>query len=214
MENKAEIIWLKRTDSTNDEAARRIDALDILSVVAAKEQTAGRGQGDHTWTSAPGENLTFSLVLKFPPLSPLAARDILFLTRCVTHGLREYLLSRGVETRIKWPNDIYAGERKICGILIENTLVRGRVSSSIIGIGLNLNQTAFPPELPNPVSLRQLMGRLYKPGTELRALHAALKKSASLLDSQEGRILLERYFDANVFRRDASDLSSQPDPHS
>ena len=214
MGNRAGIIWLKRTDSTNDEAARRIDALDNLSVVAAVEQSSGRGQGDHTWTSAPGENLTFSFVLKFPPQSPLAARDILFITRSVTHALREYLLSRSVETRIKWPNDIYAGERKICGILIENTLVRSRVRTSIIGIGLNLNQTEFPPDLPNPVSLRGLTGELYDPKAELRALHAALKTSASLLDSQEGRMQLERYFDAFVFRRDASERSSQPDPRS
>ena len=214
MDACAEIIWLKQTDSTNDEAARHIDELDNLSVVAAVEQTAGRGQGDHSWTSAPGENLTFSLVLKFPPLSPLAARDILFITRTVTHALREYLLSRGVETRIKWPNDIYAGDRKICGILIENTLVRSRVRTSIIGIGFNLNQTDFPPELPNPVSLRQLTGCLYDPEEELRALHAALKTSASLLDSQEGRMQLERYFDAYVFRLDAGDRSSLPDPRS
>ena len=214
MEERAEIIWLKQTDSTNDEAARHIDDLDNLSVLAAVEQTAGRGQGDHSWTSAPGENLTFSLVLKFPPLSTLAARDILFITRTVTHALREYLLSRGVETRIKWPNDIYAGDRKICGILIENTLVRNRVKTSIIGIGLNLNQGVFPPELPNPVSLRQLTGLRYDPEEELRALHAALKTSASLLDSQEGRMQLERYFDAYVFRLDADGRSSQPDPRS
>ena len=202
MDDKAGIIWLKLTDSTNDEARRRLDALDNLSVLAAETQTAGRGQGDHTWTSAPGQNLTFTLVLKFPPCAPLATSEILLITQAVTGGIRRYLLSKGVESRIKWPNDIYVGDRKICGILIENILDGKQVSSSMIGIGLNLNQDRFPADLPNPVSLRQLTGRTYDLRTELVLLREALKKTAFLLDSQEGRSELSRDFDAFVFRKE------------
>ena len=202
MDDKAGIIWLKLTDSTNDEARRRLDALDNLSVLAAETQTAGRGQGDHTWTSAPGQNLTFTLVLKFPPCAPLATSEILLITQAVTGGIRRYLLSKGVESRIKWPNDIYVGDRKICGILIENILDGKQVSSSMIGIGLNLNQDRFPADLPNPISLRQLTGRTYDLRTELVLLRDALKKTASLLDSQEGRSELSRDFDAFVFRKE------------
>ena len=202
MDDKAGIIWLKLTDSTNDEARRRLDALDNLSVLAAETQTAGRGQGDHTWTSAPGQNLTFTLVLKFPPCAPIATSEILLITQAVTGGIRRYLLSKGVESRIKWPNDIYVGDRKICGILIENILDGKQVSSSMIGIGLNLNQDRFPADLPNPVSLRQLTGRTYDLRTELVLLRDALKKTASLLDSQEGRSELSRDFDAFVFRKE------------
>ena len=202
MDDKAGIIWLKLTDSTNDEARRRLDALDNLSVLAAETQTAGRGQGDHTWTSAPGQNLTFTLVLKFPPCAPIATSEILLITQAVTGGIRRYLLSKGVESRIKWPNDIYVGDRKICGILIENILDGKQVSSSMIGIGLNLNQDRFPADLPNPVSLRQLTGRTYDLRTELVLLREALKKTASLLDSQEGRSELSRDFDAFVFRKE------------
>lgn len=202
MENGEPIIWLDKTDSTNDEARRRILSLANLAVVAARTQTAGRGQGDHTWTSAPGENLTFSLVLLSPPLPAIAAGEILLVTQLVTRGIREYLLRKGVETRIKWPNDIYVDERKICGILIENTLERGRLRSGIVGIGLNLNQTRFPADLPNPVSLSQLTGQRYDLEQELRELHAELRKSASLLDTQEGRMELGRYFNAYVFRRE------------
>ena len=202
MEDSAAIIWLKLTDSTNDEARRRLDALDNLSVLAAETQTAGRGQGDHTWTSAPGQNLTFTLVLKFPPCAPIATSEILLITQAVTGGIRRYLLSKGVESRIKWPNDIYVGDRKICGILIENILDGKQVSSSMIGIGLNLNQDRFPADLPNPVSLRQLTGRTYDLRTELVLLRDALKKTASLLDSQEGRSELSRDFDAFVFRKE------------
>lgn len=202
MDDKAGIIWLKLTDSTNDEARRRLDALDNLSVLAAEIQTAGRGQGDHTWTSAPGQNLTFTLVLKFPPCAPIATSEILLITQAVTGGIRRYLLSKGVESRIKWPNDIYVGDRKICGILIENILDGKQVSSSMIGIGLNLNQDRFPADLPNPVSLRQLTGRTYDLRTELVLLREALKKTAFLLDSQEGRSELSRDFDAFVFRKE------------
>ncbi len=202
MDDKAGIIWLKLTDSTNDEARRRLDALDNLSVLAAETQTAGRGQGDHTWTSAPGQNLTFTLVLKFPPCAPIATSEILLITQAVTGGIRRYLLSKGVESRIKWPNDIYVDDRKICGILIENILDGKQVSSSMIGIGFNLNQDRFPADLPNPVSLRQLTGRTYDLRTELVLLRDALKKTASLLDSQEGRSELSRDFDAFVFRKE------------
>ncbi len=203
MEDSAAIIWLKLTDSTNDEARRRLDVLDNLSVVAARTQTSGRGQGDHTWTSEPGQNLTFTFVLKFPPCAPLAASEILRITQTVTHALREYLLSKGVAARIKWPNDIYVGDKKICGILIENILGGKQVAASMVGIGLNLNQLRFPADLPNPVSLRQLTGRRYDLREELVLLREELKKSASLLDSQEGRTELARYFDAYVFRKDA-----------
>lgn len=200
MDEGNEIIWLKRTDSTNREARRRIDDLDNLSVLAAWEQTDGRGQGDHTWTSAPGENLTFTLVLHFPPCAAVAADRILLITQLVTRGLREYLLLHGVRARIKWPNDIYVGDRKICGILIENILEGKQVRSSIIGIGLNLNQLTFPADLPNPVSLRALTGVRYDPEAELKRLREELKKSASLLETQEGRICLDRYFQEYVFR--------------
>lgn len=203
MEDSAAIIWLKLTDSTNDEARRRLDVLDNLSVVAARTQTSGRGQGDHTWTSEPGQNLTFTVILKFPPCAPLAASEILRITQAVTHALREYLLSKGVAARIKWPNDIYVGDKKICGILIENILGGKQVAASMVGIGLNLNQSRFPADLPNPVSLRQVTGRRYDLREELVLLREELKKSASLLDSQEGRTELARYFDAYVFRKDA-----------
>ena len=201
MEEQSGIIWLNEVDSTNDEVRRRLSGLDNLSVVAAVRQTAGRGQGDHTWTSEPGRNLTFSLVLKFPPCGPVAAGELLLITQVVTRALREYLLGKGLQARIKWPNDIYIEDRKICGILIENILDGKMIRSSIIGIGLNLNQLRFPPDLPNPVSVSQLTGQSYDPAAELRLLREELKKSAALLDSQDGRIDLDRYFDRYVFRR-------------
>lgn len=145
-------------ESTNSYAREHISELANLSVVVADCQTAGRGQRGNRWLSAPGENLTFSLVLR---PDALAARDQIRLTALASVALRETVLAEGMAVRIKWPNDLYAGERKLAGMLIENTLSDGRVAASVIGIGLNVNQTDFPGELINPTSLRRLSGRSF-----------------------------------------------------
>lgn len=194
------ILWHKCLDSTNSEVRRRISQLDNLSVTAAVCQSAGRGQADHKWHSAPGENLTFTLLLKFTPDYPLKARDTLLLTQMITYALREFLSSEGITARIKWPNDIYVGEKKICGILIENILEGDDVAASIIGVGLNLNQTVFPPDIPNPTSLALLSGRSYSPEATLERLCGYIEAAAELLRTPEGRSGLEEYFSAHMFR--------------
>lgn len=201
MDKLTDIRWYDSVESTNDEARRLIRDLDNLSVIAARCQTAGRGQGDHKWHSLPGENLTFSVVLKFGErgLAPLAARDALLITETVTLALRLYLEEKGITVRIKWPNDIYTGNRKICGILIENILQGQDVASSIIGIGLNLNQTEFPSDLPNPVSLALLTGSRYDPAAELLRFHAILSECAEKTNTAEGRRYLDDSFKEYVF---------------
>ena len=203
MEKLTDIRWLDCVESTNDEARKAVESLDNLSVIAARCQTAGRGQGDHKWHSLPGENLTFSVVLKFSgkgALAPLDARDILLITETVTLALRLYLLRKRVAARIKWPNDIYAGGKKICGILIENILHGPEVAASIVGIGLNLNQTEFPPDLPNPVSLSLLTGRKYDPEKELVRFIGILAECAEKTNTAEGRRYLHRMFERYMFR--------------
>ena len=209
MEKLTDIRWYDIVESTNDVARTLIGELDNLSVVAAGCQTAGRGQGDHKWHSRPGENLTFSVVLKFRApgapqddgsLAPLAARDSLLITQVVTLALRRFLKGHGVESRIKWPNDIYVGDLKICGILIENILHGPDVASSIVGIGLNLNQTEFPADIPNPVSLALLTGGKYDPARELEVLQALIRECAEMTNTAEGRRYLDKEFEENVFR--------------
>ena len=163
MSKKHDIIWLESVDSTNEEAKRHISDIDNLSVLSALEQTAGRGQRGNTWTSAPGENLMFSIVLKFSeepdgngesacmPLLP--ARDQFILNEIASLSVVDFLSQHGIPARIKWPNDIYVGSKKICGILIENSLRGSEISTSIIGIGLNINQRNFNVNLPNPTSM-------------------------------------------------------------
>ena len=150
MKNKRRIMWLERVDSTNNEARRHISDIDNLSVVSALSQTAGRGQRGNTWTSNAGENLMFSIVLKSPALM---AEDHFALNEISALSVADFLSTYGIKAEIKWPNDIYVGEKKICGILIENSFRGKMISSSIIGIGLNINQRNFNVNLPNPTSM-------------------------------------------------------------
>ena len=170
-----DIMWLDSVDSTNSEAKRRIPDIDNLSVLSALSQSEGRGQKGNKWSSVPGENLTFSIVLKFgeqtagkagPGVAEkarlsvagklqlvVAAREQFVLTEITSLSIVEFLSRHGIKAKIKWPNDIYVGDKKICGVLIENSLRGENLSSSIIGIGLNINQRNFDVNLPNPTSM-------------------------------------------------------------
>lgn len=151
MKSKHDIIWLESVDSTNHEAARQISNLDNLSVVSAVRQTEGRGQRGNKWLSNDGENLLFSIVLKLTP--PMLAYDQFVLNELTSLAVVDFLASYGISADIKWPNDIYVDDRKICGILIENSLRDSHISSSIVGIGLNVNQRNFDDSIKNPTSI-------------------------------------------------------------
>ncbi len=172
MKEEVDIQWMEEVDSTNNEAIRNITGLDNLSVIAAVHQTAGRGQRGNSWLTQAGENMTFSMVMKygddaFPPLE--ASRQFI-LTRCVTLAVADYLEAEGIDCSVKWPNDIYVRNKKICGMLIENTLRGSFLAASVIGIGLNVNQSEFPAHLMNPVSMKMLTGKEYDLKEELPKL--------------------------------------------
>lgn len=193
------IIWLEKTDSTNDELRRRLNQSGDLAIIAAESQTAGRGQGVHSWHSAPGQNLTFSVLLRHRCLK---ASDALAVTSIMALGIRDYLQTKGIEPWIKWPNDIWVGEKKICGILVENSIRAGRIDYSIVGVGLDVNQTEWPSDLPNPVSLKELTGRQYDIREELRQLYDALAKRSSQVSNSEGASAIIEEFNGIVVRLD------------
>ena len=199
---KVRIIWLDSAKSTNSELRMRLGELDNLSVIAAVEQTAGRGQGSHTWYSSPRTNLTFSILYRFPEDGQglLKVADMLLVTQITTLGIRDYLLCKGITARIKWPNDIWVGDRKICGILIENILDGDRIEASIVGIGLDVNEETWPEELPNPVSMKQLTGIHYELVSELEKLCASISKRYFQSMDKEGRKSLEKEFNEHMFR--------------
>ena len=147
------IIHIEETDSTN----RWLKAHgEGTMVVVADYQTAGKGCGTNSWESERGKNLTFSMLVH---PTDIPASQQFRITEVVSVALCEVLEQYIGDVSIKWPNDIYMGDKKICGVLIENRLQGNVIVDSIIGIGLNVNQTEFVSDAPNPVSLRQLLGR-------------------------------------------------------
>ncbi len=195
MKEEVDIQWLDKVDSTNNEAQRRISEIGNLSVIAAVHQTSGRGQRGNQWLTHAGENLTFSMVVKFGDggLTPLEANRQFAINRSVTLGVSDYLDSVGIECAVKWPNDIYAGNRKICGILIENTLHGQLIASSVIGIGLNVNQKEFPPQLVNPVSMAILTGKEYDIRGELVKLCRCVRNRLHDLDGNKDEYVRRLY---------------------
>ena len=181
------ILRVQRLPSTNAWAMEQLGELDNLSVIRADCQTEGRGQRGNRWLSAPGENLTFSLVLR---PSDLPAREQMQITALASVSLRETLLSQGIPAQIKWPNDIYVEGKKLAGMLIENRLELTRIAASVIGIGLNVNQEAFDPSLPNPISMRLLSGASFDCDTLLEAF---LKRIAAWLPRLGSDALWEAY---------------------
>ena len=167
MKNAWAIKWFDELESTNDELLGHIQGYDNLAVIAARKQTKGRGQRGNTWLSEPGSNLTFSILLK-PAV--LEAKDFMSITFLAAAAVRDYLVDEGIAAQVKWPNDIYVGKRKICGMLIENGLEGNRIAYSVIGIGLNLNQVCFPESLLNPTSMKRQTGREFEPEKTLEKL--------------------------------------------
>lgn len=160
-------------------------------VLFTPHQTAGRGQIGTKWHSHPGDSLTFSLWLQPKFLHP--ARQF-FLNMAISNALIQFMQQQvSVKSQIKWPNDLYIGNKKSGGILIENMLTQHQISGSIVGIGINLNQTAFPIELPNPVSWKQITGLSYHPKTVLLELFPYLDAWYQLLHKGENRKIEEFY---------------------
>lgn len=156
------LVTIKQVDSTNSFLKNLLSNSKPVpegTVIMAEEQYAGRGQQQNTWHSEPGKNLTFSILLKPHFLSVDAQFD---LNRAVSLGVHDALqLILGDRLKIKWPNDIYYADRKLGGILIENTIQSGLLKDSVIGIGLNINQENFPPGASNATSVKQILQKDY-----------------------------------------------------
>ncbi len=147
---------LDDTASTNTYVAENAAQLRNLTMVTALRQSAGRGQRGNSWESEPEKNLTFSILYR--PISFPAIRQF-FISEAVALGIVDALKSFGIEAKVKWPNDIYVADKKICGILIEHSIMGREIMHTIAGAGLNVNQERFLSDAPNPVSMCLLLGR-------------------------------------------------------
>jgi BirA family transcriptional regulator, biotin operon repressor / biotin---[acetyl-CoA-carboxylase] ligase len=172
------IKMLERVNSTNSFAFDLIRESSPAEgyVVCAKDQFAGRGQRGTAWSSEPGSNLTFSVILQ-PHFLPIERQ--FQLTKAVALGIAGFVshcLEDHTHVRIKWPNDIYVKNCKIAGILIENILEQATIKYSVAGIGLNVNQVIFDPSIPNPASLKTLTGKEFNPEDCLLQLCSFIEK--------------------------------------
>lgn len=200
------IVRLQSTDSTNNYANHQIreNELPEGTVFLAYEQTTGRGQLKNFWESETGKNLTFSIVL-FPDF--LEIRRQFILSKVVTLGIYKALNKYIDHLKIKWPNDIYAGNQKLGGILIENSIMNGLLKSSVVGVGLNVNQTVFSSIAPNPVSLRTLTNQHYdceklltEVLSEIDGYYTLLRQSEEEKINQEFMSVLYRLNEKHNFR--------------
>lgn len=161
-------IELQSVDSTNNYARQQIHAglAQYGMAIFTHEQVAGKGQRGKVWATEKGSNIILSLLVK---PQPLQLTQQFQLSACAAVAVHEFFAKyAGDETKIKWPNDLYWQDRKAGGILIES-VIGSRVAGggiwewSIIGIGININQTIFSGNLPNPVSLKQITGKDFNP---------------------------------------------------
>lgn len=166
-------MYVTKTNSTNTLLSERLQTENLPDgyTVYTYHQTQGRGQRGNTWESEPGQNLLFSTLI-VP--NHLQASKQFIISQIVALALKKVLDTYTQGISIKWPNDIYWNDKKIAGILIENTLAGAEVVSSIIGVGLNVNQLQFVSNAPNPVSLAQITGRSYNQKTILTEIRHAL----------------------------------------
>jgi BirA family biotin operon repressor/biotin-[acetyl-CoA-carboxylase] ligase len=160
--NNSKIIRLSSTGSTNQYMSELLSggSLDEGTVVVTDAQTKGKGQENNIWESEPGKNLTATIVLYPTFLNP----EFQFhLTRIISLSVCQLLdsLDLPVKSMIKWPNDIYLDNRKVAGILIKNDITGGSVSTTIAGLGLNINQKEFSTAAQGAVSLTMLTGKQY-----------------------------------------------------
>jgi BirA family transcriptional regulator, biotin operon repressor / biotin---[acetyl-CoA-carboxylase] ligase len=178
-------IILKEVESTNNYANQLVlsKAAEHGTVVLAQHQKKGRGQQGNSWESEAGKNLLASFIM-IPQFLPVAKQ--FQLSKIVSLALVDFLETETKQLSIKWPNDIYIQNKKVAGILIENSVKGSFISSAIIGIGLNLNQLKFISDAPNPVSLKQITGKNYD-------VEKVAGKIWEYLNIWYGKLLAEQY---------------------
>lgn len=195
-----QIIKLDSTTSTNSAIAALGLSAENGTVVTAYAQSAGRGQRGNSWESEPGKNITLSILWK--PQTVQASEQFI-LSEAVALAVADTVDEVSpTPAEVKWPNDIYVGNRKICGILIENSLQGRSISRTIAGVGLNVNQTVFLSDAPNPVSLAMLTGGELDRDKIQTGLIAHLRERLAQADTVGSCASLHDEYIGRLWRRD------------
>lgn len=199
------IISLNETDSTNrylQELCQERGNKQVaeFTTVCADYQTAGKGQRGNSWESSEGANLLFSFVC-YPTFLPIRRQFVL--SQLISLSIKETLDEYCNDISIKWPNDIYWQEKKICGILIENDLEGCNIGRCICGIGLNVNQERFVSNAPNPISLMQITGKTHERDVILKAILKRIEQAYLRLKKEpEYASELSMHYASSLFRRE------------
>jgi BirA family biotin operon repressor/biotin-[acetyl-CoA-carboxylase] ligase len=194
------VIRLSRIDSTNRYAMDYLDKhhLPDGSLIIAQEQFRGKGTGLNQWESEPGKNLTFSVVLHTNFLPPERQFMLNKVFSLALHDFISTLLGRS-SASIKWPNDLYIGTKKAAGMLVQNIIQGSTLITSVVGIGININQDVFVSDAPNPVSLKNVSGEEYD-------VDRCLIDLCSYMDHRYNQLrksvfdLIDRDYITNLFR--------------
>jgi len=194
------VIPLEEVDSTSNFLNKISTETKLVefAVVRASYQTAGKGQRGNGWESEYGKNLLFSMIM-YPEF--LEARKQFALSEVIALAIKEELDTMADEFSIKWPNDIYWRDMKICGTLIENDLLGNTITKSIAGIGVNINQESFSRYVPNAVSLRQITGKDYDIESILHGIIHRIIENYALLKSGGFEEISHRYH-TSLFRKE------------
>jgi BirA family biotin operon repressor/biotin-[acetyl-CoA-carboxylase] ligase len=193
------IIFIDELESTNNYANQlMLSNVEECTVVLAQYQKMGRGQQGNSWESETGKNLLASIIL-YPQFLPAGKQ--FSISKMVSLALVEFLKREVEGVSIKWPNDIYVDRKKIAGILIENTIKGTTLFSSVLGIGLNLNQEKFMSDAPNPISLKQLTGKNYNIENVVSEILEFIQGWYSKMHAGNYTAIDSAYF-SNLFRRD------------
>lgn len=193
-------IKLTETKSTNSYLMQVASNLPGGTVIYTFRQTGGRGQKGNSWESEFDKNLSFSYLLKKPAVQ---AKHQFYISEAVSLAVLDFLSQYTTGIKIKWPNDIYYNDFKICGMLIENSLDGKEIAHSIPGIGININQETFLSDAPNPISLKNITGKDYDLKALLRDVCARIEQLCLFEGAtrDDFKKLHERYL-AHLYRND------------
>lgn len=189
------IIKINSTSSTNT-FLKELSSKQQLSegtVIQTYAQTAGRGQHGTSWEAEPGKNITCSILL-YPDFLPLSENFLL--SKVIALGIKDTLSGYVENVTIKWPNDIYIRNEKISGTLIENELTGQKISLTIAGIGVNINQNRFVSDAPNPISLKQILKKETDLDILLEKMISKILFWYGLLKQNQYELISKRYFDS------------------
>ncbi|NER12359.1 biotin--[acetyl-CoA-carboxylase] ligase [Leptobacterium flavescens] len=194
------IIKLDAIDSTNTFLKKLSveSTLEDYTIVIARNQTSGRGQMGTVWSSEAGKNLTFSIYTR---VSHVKKDEQFYISIVISLAILKALKSMGIpDLKVKWPNDILSANYKICGILIENIIKGNQLYASVIGIGLNVNQSSFEG-LPNASSMKLITGNYYNHEEIVHQIVYYLKKYETVINKRDFKALLNEY-ESQLFRKD------------